>query len=342
MSDQFALSASRILSYLKCSWVYYHENVLNIRDDGNDGSKRGSICHDIFEEWIKPEYKDRVDRIISNGSIDCDKDLLKLVSKKIAEIGLGDFDNKNQNNYEMICQMLYVGFAYDFYCDGWEIDYDNLEQKFELKSEDPPYIIRGLIDKPAKKGNTLAIYDYKSSQFKKTSSEIEFEIQALSYILFAKRELKMDAFVEFIFLRYPEDPISKVEKITDEKLKGFEEYLSSLYLYLRDFDIEKAKENFAADKGYPSDGTFSGMLCCGYAKYRGHSYSDTHKDPNKRGMPYYHCPFKFSFNYYSLRDALGNIITSSRDKDSLNPKDGEYITEEHYAGCPKFKEEIPN
>lgn len=331
MSDQFALSASRILSYLKCSWVYYHENVLNIRDDGNDGSKRGSICHDIFEEWIKPEYKDRVDKIVSNGSIDCDKDLLKLVAKKIKEIGLGDFDNKNQNNYEMICQMLYVGFAYDFYCDGWEIDYDNLEKKFELKNENPPYVIRGLIDKPAKKGRVYKIADYKSSSNKKTESEIEFEIQALSYILFAKKELKMDAFVEFIFLRYPEDPISKVENISDEQLRGFEEYLSSLYLYLKDFTVEKAMENMAADKGYPKGGGFEGLVVCGRATCEGQLKKD--------GSLMWHCPYKFGFTYYSHRDRLGNIIRSSKNKDSLiaNLEEGEYIKEEQYSGCPKFK-----
>ena len=329
-NKEFALSASKISSYLKCSWIYYMENVIRMADGGNDGSRRGSISHNIFERWIQPEYRIRVENILKHGSIYCDEELIQEIKDEIEEIGLGEEDNKGQNNFEMICDMIYVGFSYDFYCDGWEIDYDNLEKKFELRSKNPPYVIRGLIDKPAKKDGMYRISDYKTSAQKRTESELEFEIQALSYTLFAKKELLMDAFVEFIFLRYPKDPINRVENITEDQLKGFEEYLSSLYLYLKDFDEEKAKSNMAADLGFPKGGGFKGLVVCGRATHEGQLKKD--------GTLMWHCPYKFGFKYYSRRDRLGNIIESSKDEEVLldRVKEGEYIAEHTYLGCPKF------
>ena len=43
------LSASRIKTAESCSWLYWCKYKLNLPDKSNDGAKRGSICHLIFE-----------------------------------------------------------------------------------------------------------------------------------------------------------------------------------------------------------------------------------------------------------------------------------------------------
>ena len=46
---QTTLSASRIKTAQGCSWLYWCKYKLKLPDASNDGAKRGSICHLIFE-----------------------------------------------------------------------------------------------------------------------------------------------------------------------------------------------------------------------------------------------------------------------------------------------------
>jgi len=336
---EFALSPSRIMSYVKCSYVYYMENTLMLDSGKNFGNMRGSVLHEACELLIKEKYKKRVQKIIDSGSISSDPALIRYLKIKGYQEGLRDeFDHKGNNNFEMICDMLYVVLSNDFYCEGWDIDYDNLEVKFTLRSEEPEYVIRGLIDKPTSRDGVYKILDYKSSQSKKSKKDLEMEIQALCYILYCIRGLKAkDATVDFVFARFPDDPIDRIENISKKELEGFEHYLSDLYSHLKDFDKNKASENLAAEKGYIKDGGFEGKVMCGYAQYEGHSYPETHKDKDKRGKPYYCCPYKFAFTYYSQRDIDGNIVKSSKNLENLEEVGKYYITEEQHDGCPAFK-----
>ena len=49
MSKITKLSASRIKTAQTCSWTYWCNYKLKLPDAGNDGSSRGTICHNIFE-----------------------------------------------------------------------------------------------------------------------------------------------------------------------------------------------------------------------------------------------------------------------------------------------------
>ena len=50
MTDpQTPLSASRIKTAQSCSWLYWCKYKLGLPEKGNDGARRGSICHLIFE-----------------------------------------------------------------------------------------------------------------------------------------------------------------------------------------------------------------------------------------------------------------------------------------------------
>lgn len=309
--------------------IYYGQYVLKMDDGGNDGARRGTVCHDIFEMLIQPDQKERVENILKEGNIHGDAELVEEVQRKMEEMGIGSMDDKGQDNFSMICDMIYVGLNTDFYCHGWEILYDHLETRFEISSENPEYVIRGLIDKPATKNNKVRIVDYKSSSQPKSAEELDFDIQSFCYILYAKKELMMDAFVEFVFLRYPDNPIRSVLDVREDKIRGFEQYLGDLYAYLKDFDMDKAVSNLAYDKGYIKDGGFEGRVVCGRATEKGQLKKD--------GSLMFCCPLKFKFEYFSLRDDNGNIIKSSQDKeDLLKIGKEENITVEKWGGCPKW------
>ena len=53
----------------------------------------------------------------------------------------------------------------------------------------------------------------------------------------------------------------------------------------------------------------------------------------------WHCPYKFAYNYYAVRDKGNNIIKtfSEEDKDEAfkMAKETDKVTKEHYAGCPR-------
>lgn len=332
MSKEFSLSASRIEEFNKCSLTYYYKYILKGPDESNDGAKRGSVCHDVFEVFIKEEYKDSVNQILNAKTIKEDKKLLEMVYERIKHYELGEEDNKGNNNFNLIEEMILVGFSHDFYCEGAQIDYENLEKRFKIESDNPKYNLVGLIDKPVIRDGKYEIYDYKSSSSKKVDKDLELSHQALSYGLYAMRVLNMDSWVKFVFLRFPEDPIQKVS-YTKDMLEGFEYYLADMYERMSNFSEDDAFSNLAYDKGYPKDGTFSGAMCCGYAKYPNHKYPEKHKDPEKRGKPYFSCMCAFPFEYYVALNENGEIVKSSKNEQDLAKY--ERVEKKYWQGCPR-------
>lgn len=333
----FTLSASKISTYNKCSLTYYAKYIEKVPDVKYDGTIRGSIVHEVFEYLLKKKDKKRVQKIIDSNKGDSDVAVKRMIKKLIKEFNLSELDDKGNNNYDMICDMIIVGLKYDFFCekDGGEVDYENVEKKFLIDNKDPEYKLVGLIDKPAIINNRYGIFDYKSSSNKKTDQELDWDIQTASYTLFAKKVKQMDAFVEYIFLRYPDDPIGRASLLDDTTLEGFEYYLSDMYFKLKNFSEDDALENLAYDKGYlPKEAGFAGRTSCGYAKWPGHSYSERHKDPEKRGRPYFSCPYKFGFSYFVAVDDNGEIIKTSKDKGELS--EFENIEEREWKGCPRW------
>lgn len=57
MNKKVRLSASRIGTAKKCSWVYWSKYVNKIPDSSNTGASRGSVCHNIFEYLGKDRHK---------------------------------------------------------------------------------------------------------------------------------------------------------------------------------------------------------------------------------------------------------------------------------------------
>ena len=223
--------------------------------------------------------------------------------------------------------MIVVALNCDFFgLKGAKID--KPEEEFLLESEDPKYKIIGFIDKPIQypKENKLVIVDYKTSKGKFVQGEIDYNIQALAYILASKQiwpKLK-DTSVEFQFLRFPEQPIIEI-KASEELLKGFEHYLEYIYKIISNYSEKDAHSNFAINQPMPKKHEgFKGPLNCGFAKYKGHLKKD--------GNLMWHCEHKFAYDYYALLDENNQIIKTAMTPEEL--KGSGEIVKRHYEGCP--------
>ncbi len=317
------LSASRIKTLTSCSWLYHVQYVLGLRSPGNFGSIRGTICHLVFESLLNPRHKKYYNHIIKSKKVFNSPVLSRYITLLCAKHGLEDsHDNKGQHNLEMIEEMIVVGVSTDFFCKGWKLE----KAETEIKIETPTYQLLGYIDKLAEKDGKIKIMDYKSSAKKDDHS-----IQAMCYALWAKRVKLMDSIAEFIYLRFPDDSISKYE-FSETELNGFEKYLESLYGQITNFSVDSAVSNFAADQDYPSDGSFGGPLMCGRAR--------TPQDLKKDGSPSYFCWAKFPFEYYTVLTEHGSVIKNFMDEDDARicsaGHENSSVETRQYLGCPRW------
>ena len=322
MSQAPYLSYSRMKTLEGCSWLYWCKYGLKLPDTTNDGALRGLICHLVFELLLDSKHKKHHEIISKHKTIEASKAVQKLVEKQLKK-----FDILDQENYDLVNEMIVVGIRNDFYVDGAELL--DPEFEFDITNEDPYYRIYGFIDKAAKfkAKKEILISDYKSSKQKFKGEELESNVQAMIYSLVAKKTWpKLKPIVEFIFLRFPRKPIQRLE-FNDDTLKGFEYYLGEVYKRVRNFNQNDAESNFAADKPIPKEG-FSCKLLCGFAKYHGQLKKD--------GSVMWHCPYKFSFSYYALKDKDGKILKTNF-KNAFTPKKGERVEKMEYDGCPRHK-----
>lgn len=301
---EVVLSASTIKQLEDCSYLHYVKKVLKFPDPGNSGASRGTCCHLIFELLLTPRHKHHFDNIIKNG-VESSKSITRLIKKVLTREGINE-----PEHYEMVKEMILVGLKNDFYGPkGAQIQ--DAEKEFLLEGNG--YKIRGFIDKTLINEDKLLIQDYKSSKKQFSQEELQNNIQAYTYTLAAKRKLWphiKDVSVEFIFLRFPEDPIQQV-KVDDDQLKGFEKYLAYLYKLVNNFTEDDARRNFAYDNPKKK------WLCKAGATWE--------------------CPARQPRDFYVLTDERGKVMKSAFDKESLDKivKPGQAVERRRYEGCPK-------
>ena len=136
---------------------------------------------------------------------------------------------------------------------------------------------------------------------------------------------------EFLFLKFnlKKEGLLKMKPLDEDDLEGFELQLASIQEYLENFNETDAVRNFAFDKGFPDDGSFSGRLQCGFAEKKGQLKKD--------GSLMWHCPFKFDFFYVEITNSDGEVELTCFQEDfdkSLVPEGGKYEIK-YYEGCPK-------
>ena len=348
MSEMTKLSASRIKTAQTCSWTYWCNYKLKLPDSGNDGSSRGTICHNVFE-LLGDKHKREYNKIIKDGTIWNTEIVASQVKKEAEELSVSD-----PENMELIDEMIVNGLRCDFFGDENEKPLiAESERFFDLEIDKPEqgikYAVRGYIDKLfVYKDNSVIIRDFKSSKQVFKGKEITDNLQNLIYCLAVKHLMpETQPQSEFLFLRFDLDTDllggtgkgrMKMDKISTEELEGFEYQLTQFQDYLDNFDEESAKSNLAAKQDYPKDGTFGGPLACGkdgYKMSRGQPVLDKNGEPIKAFI----CPFRKPREYWALKDSEGKIKKTAfpENKYELEVEDGDQIVKMNYEGCPHWQ-----
>lgn len=345
MSKNVRLSASRVSTAKKCSWVYWSKYINKIPDSSNTGASKGSVCHNVFEYLGKDRHRKHYDDILDNNSINGSKAVSKLVKIQASQ---QDPPVDAQDEMDMIDDFIVNGLRYDFYGnEGGDLSDSFSEQTFELEINEngKNYYIYGFIDKLFlyDKGKRAVVRDFKTSKKVYGGSEITDNLQNLMYCLAVKKLYPdcEDIATEFLFVKFnlesdmlgdDGEGVLKMGSMPLDEIEGFEYHLTDIQSYLNNFDENDAVSNLAANQPYATDGTFTGPVSCGFAKEPGQLKKD--------GTPMWYCNYKFPFDYYVLRDKDGNFIKSVKEEDehklAADKSSGEYIEKLHYEGCPKF------
>ena len=304
------LSASKIKTLNTCSFLYHCQYVLNLPRTSNTGANLGTITHLILEILQNKRHFWHYEKIISENTCMHDLAICRLIKKHLVKYG------ENLEEIKTVNDFLLVALKNDFFISGFSLG--EPEFAFDIKNKNPNYHIVGFIDQYAIKDGILKIKDFKTQKRKFTKSEMEYNIQAMMYLVAAKKlwpNLKK-GFVNFIMLRFKKEPL-QVASYSEEKLKGFELYLEYLDSYLEEWNYDKAISSFAAQD-------VSKKMLCG-------------KEPNQfkdDGSRVWCCPYKRPFKYFALIDENGKIIKSEFDEKKIIKKDNQSVKEMWYSGCP--------
>lgn len=327
------LSASRIKTLQTCSWQYYVNYILNLKDEGNPGSKMGSLVHVIYECLGNPRHRKHYDDLLSSQRLEGSRVIKRYLERGLKKNGL------DESYLPLVDTMLIEGINYDFFgqADGEPTEsFSELNFDIQKKEGGKNYRIMGFIDKLFlyKESCAAKIRDFKSSKRQFEGKDVDDNIQDLIYRLAVKylypEYLRQK--MEFVFLQFDckEAGVVKTPDVSEEELEGFEHFLTEIQQLVDNFNERAAKSNLAYDKGYlPKEDGFAGRLVCGRA--------DSPDAVKKDGSAAWFCPCKFKFNYFVLLDKKGKIIKSSKNKKDLKPDKGQKIEERRYGGCPAFK-----
>tara|TARA_E500000318_G_scaffold103724_1_gene109058 strand:- start:1256 stop:2251 length:996 start_codon:yes stop_codon:yes gene_type:complete len=323
------LSASRIKTAQSCSWLYWSKYKMKLPEKGNDGARRGSICHNVFEHLSKQKTKTQYNKIVKAKDPFAVKVVKDQILSEAKEMGVDDDDN-----IDLIKQMILNGLSCNFHGEELGIP-DEAHAELDFDIEKNGYHIRGFIDQLFlyKDKKVAIIRDYKTSKKIFDGKEKEDNLQDYIYCLAVKHLFPeyVNRSAEFLFLKFnlKKEGLLKMKPLDEDDLEGFELQLASIQEYLENFNEADAVRNFAFDKGFPDDGSFSGRLQCGFAEKKGQLKKD--------GSLMWHCPFKFDFFYVEITNSDGEVELTCFQEDfdkSLVPEGGKYEIK-YYEGCPK-------
>ena len=137
MSKETYLSASRMSTLDKCSWLYWCKYHLKLPDTTNSGALRGTICHLVLELLLNHRHKKHFNLILKKQSIKASKAVDRLVIKF-----LKDNDIYDDENYPLVDKMIYVALDNDFF-GGKGAKIEAPEKEFKIENKDPKYNIYG-------------------------------------------------------------------------------------------------------------------------------------------------------------------------------------------------------
>tara|TARA_R110000824_G_scaffold91734_3_gene223032 strand:+ start:868 stop:1809 length:942 start_codon:yes stop_codon:yes gene_type:complete len=304
----------------------------------------------VYETLGDTAHSDDYNEIIKAGTVHGSKKIFSLIKEYAEELGVSD-----DENMELIDMMCVKGLLYDFFgADDADPKEAISEKSFDIEVDEDgkKYKIRGFIDKLFlySKEKRAIIRDFKTSKQVYKGKEISDNLQNLMYCLAVKllypdyenRE------VEFVFVKFdldkdllghPGKGILKMEKVSSDELDGFEYQLTAIQEFLENFNKKDAESHYAANQGYPSDGSFGGPLMCGKEGFK-KSKGELLYDDNGDKIPNFICEFRKPMVYYSLLDneekILRSVFEDDKSKLTADKAKGEKIEKRFYDGCPHF------
>lgn len=315
-----SVSASRIKTFKSCSMLYWLKYIMKFPEPKNQGALLGGVVHKILEALAKPKRNGWVQIIRAADDVTTMPVIDRYIKTMAKRFSL------TKMSVDKINVFCLVALNQDFFCHGGSMI--GQEIKFDIISESPRYHILGYIDMLARYGNFLRVIDFKTQAKTFTKEELTENLQGLIYSLAATKMYPGTVpIVDFWMLNFPDD-VQRRLRADPEKLAGFEYYLETVYRTIVTFQPKDAWKNVAATKGFPTDGTFGGLLMCGRCKAPGELKVD--------GTKKWHCAYRFPYDYYELQDNKGKLLTTAMLKTELRPDVDQKIVKKHFKGCPHF------
>lgn len=336
--NEVILSASKIKTAQSCTWKYWCKYHLNLPEHGNDGARRGTICHNVFEHLSTQKTRAQYNKIVKEQDPFSVKKVKDMIMSQAQELGVDD-----EENLSSIKDMILNGLSFNFHGEELGIPTKAFSE-LDFNINENGYHIRGFIDQLFlyEDKKIALIRDYKTSKKMFEGKEVDDNLQDYMYSLAVKKMFPEyeNIFSEFLFLKFIDrkqqefltdsrNGVVQMAELNEDDLVGFEMQLAEIQSYLENFNESQAHSKFAYDKGFPSDDSFSGRLECGFAKEKGQLKKD--------GTLMWHCPFKFDFEYVSIYDANGDFfknIFKEEFEDLMIPEGGSFEFKE-YFGCPR-------
>lgn len=313
------LSPSRIDCYNECTQRYAAKYLFRLPDDGNEGSKRGSTCHDVLELLAKPRHKKLYSAAIHHDTCTEVPALWRCIKRVATRYGVGD-----DENLEMIDGFMMVALKTQFFGPPGTVEgFTEREFNISVDKDGVRYNVRGKIDRTFivkdKEGLLVDCRDFKSSKQKMDGEKATFNAQSIIYLLALRNlhpEIKRRRF-RFIFLKFKKDPWQEMEPMDDDQLDGYEYMLSDLQERIEGFTLANATDNLAIHNE-------KNRWLCGKEGIK------------KDGTPNFICPARRPLDYWvSVKD--GKIVRSAFTNEALIPaRAGEVIEKRRYMGCPAY------
>lgn len=311
------LSASRIDTFTTCSTLYAAKYIHRLPERGNDGSNRGTVCHEVLELLVKPRHKDIYDAAISAGNCHEVPALWRLIRRLAVRYGVGD-----DVNLKMIDGFMMVALVVGFFGPKGAMVHAEREFSLQVNEGGKRYNVRGIIDKVFEGldgGGWVEGMDFKSSKAKFDADKLEHNTQSYIYqialrCMFPKAVLRR---FHFLFLKFPRSPVQEQPIFTDEQIEGFEYQLSAWQQAMESFKAANAVDNLAAFNDEKK-------WLCGREGLK------------KDGTVAFICSARRPLDYWVMLDREGDFVQSAFTEAELKPKDGMVVVPRHWGGCPAF------
>jgi PD-(D/E)XK nuclease superfamily protein len=312
------LSASRIDTFKTCSTLYWAKYGARLPERGNDGSNRGSLCHEVLELLVKPRHKRIYTAAIMAGKCSGVPSLWRVIQRKAKVWRVSD-----PANLQLIDGFIMVALVTGFFGPKGSVVHAEKEFSLQVNEDGKRYNVRGVIDKIFECLEGKVLYteatDYKGSRQKFSADKLDHNTQSYIYQL-ALRRMFPKAILRrfhFLFLKFPKAPVQEQPVFSDDQLSGFEYQLTAWQSAMEGFTDKNAADNLAVHDD-------ERKWLCGKEGLK------------KDGTTAFICSARLPLDYWVLLDENGEWVASAFKEDELTPKEGQVVVPRHWSGCSAF------